>query len=130
VDHLFQCCFLFHLFGLLLVFFVANDLTFFLNSVSIAMQAIYRSLIPETLIGLRSSAQSRLSTLIGSKSSTHSGFSTELGNSSRGYVRNFWDKGSAFPLPGDTAKKPTHFRHNETETVSRSYFQFRRLFSD
>jgi hypothetical protein len=130
VNHLFQWLFLVPFVWSSLGFFVANDLTFLLFSVSIAMQAIYRSLIPETLIGLRSSAQSELSTLIGSKSSTHSGFSTELGNSSRGYVRNFWDKGSAFPLPGDTAKKPTHFRHNETETVSRSYFQFCRLFLD
>ena len=54
-------------------------------------------------------------TLIGARSQ---GFASLLGSSSRTYVKNFWSKSTAFPLPGDTAKRPTHFTHNSNPTVS------------
>ena len=73
------------------------------------MQAVFRSLISGALTGLSPSA---------------TGFSTQLGNSSRTYVKNFWEKGTAFPLPGTIGKKETHFTHNKRQTVNKIIFSW------
>jgi len=41
------------------------------------------------------------------------GFSTSMGNSSRSYIRNFWNKPTAMPVPGHMHKNKRLDGHNK-----------------
>ena len=46
------------------------------------------------------------------------GFSTSMGNSSRSYIRNFWNKPTAMPVPGHMHKNKRLDGHNKNLYVS------------